>query len=146
MQANMGIKHYHNIFFCMYLNIKCVQPCPVSKGFSTNQTLARDGLEEGTYLLRCPRGTDGLAPSSLWPPPPCCCQLLQKECFPYGGNRKGHKINKSLQRFKELWQERVWMSRLLRMDQCSTEWCSADVSLCGSNSLSFSSSCLLTHI
>lgn len=44
------------------------------------------------YPLRCPRGRDGLAPSSLWPPPPCCCQLLQRECFPCWENRKDHEI------------------------------------------------------
>lgn len=68
------------------------------------------------YPLRCPRGRDGLAPSSLWPPPPCCCQLLQRECFPCGRTERIMKLKQCL--------------AVEGVDDCwgrSREWCSADV-------------------
>lgn len=44
--------------------------------------IANVDLDQEAYLLRCPRGRDGLSPSCLWPPPLCCCQWQRRECFP----------------------------------------------------------------
>lgn len=94
VRANEHVPQLHEVTMCRVLHCKArrdheFQQCVYS---AHDSTTCGTGLGEGAYPPRCPRGRDGLVPSSLWPPPLCCCQLLQRGCFPCWENRNDHKI------------------------------------------------------
>lgn len=80
--------------------------------------IANVDLDQEAYLLRCPRGRDGLSPSCLWPPPLCCCQWQRRECFPCWENGRDDNI-------KTVFGRGGW--RWVACSGWSSEWCSADV-------------------